>query len=77
MVDDPAPSPGDTVNFTITSELEDPADYIGLDVPMIDTKVDVELTGGLTVSGTQHTLPAFWAIPTLPTCRTRGDTAMA
>ena len=51
-VDEPSPSPGGAVNFTIAAELVKPTDYIGSDVPMIDTKIDIELTGGLTVSGT-------------------------
>ena len=51
-VDDPSPSPGDTVNFTITADRTKPTDYSGTDVPPIDTKVDIELTGGLTAAGT-------------------------
>ena len=51
-VDDPSPSAGDTVNFTIAADLEKPSGYTGIYVPPIDTRVDIELTGGLTVSGT-------------------------
>ena len=51
-VDKPAPSPGDTVNFTITADRDQPEGYIGLTPPPIDLQVDVELTDGLTVSGT-------------------------
>lgn len=50
-VDDPSPSAGDTVNFTITAELDAPG-FIGFRPTPIDTEVDIELTSGLTVSGT-------------------------
>ena len=53
-VDQPSPSPGDTVNFTITAGRTNP--YIthtipGATPPPIDLEVDIELTGGLSVSG--------------------------
>ena len=46
-VDDPSPSQGDTVNFTITALKEGPSDG---SLP-IDLQVAIELTDGLTVSG--------------------------
>ena len=45
-VDNPSPSPGDTVNFTIAARKSPGV------VPFIDSKVDIEMTGGLSVSGT-------------------------
>ena len=51
-VDEPNPSPGGAVNFTIAADITTPADYDGVDVPPIDMKVDIGLTGGLSVSGT-------------------------
>ena len=49
-VDNASPSPGDTVNFTISATRAHP--YVkGGRTPPIDLKVDIELTGGLTVSG--------------------------
>ncbi len=65
-VDEPSPSPGDTVNFTITADRTKPTGYIGIDVPPIDTKVDIELTGGLSVSGTPTYLCADLATCTVP-----------
>ena len=56
-VDEPSPSPGDTVKFTITTDREKPSGRQGLTPPLIDLKVDIELTGGLSVSGTP-TYPA-------------------
>ncbi len=56
-VDEPSPSPGDTVNFTITADRINPyASFTGAFTPgtppPIDLKVDIDLTDGLTVSGT-------------------------
>lgn len=51
-VDEPSPSPGGAVNFTIAADITTPADYDGIDVPPIDMKVDIELTDGMSVSGT-------------------------
>ena len=65
-VDDPSPVPGDTVNFTITADLETPAGYTGIDVPPIDTKVDIELTGGLSVSGAPAFASGALGISTVP-----------
>ena len=50
-VDEASPSPGDAVNFTITAKSEKPSGRTGLTPPPIDLKVDIELTGGLSVSG--------------------------
>jgi len=50
-VDEPSPSPGDAVNFTITAERTKPSGRTGLTPPPIDLKVAIELTGGLSVSG--------------------------
>ena len=50
-VDKPSPAPGDAVNFTITSARALPADRSGLTPPPIDLKVDIQVTGGLTVNG--------------------------
>ena len=50
-VDEVSPSPGDAVNFTITAKSENPSGRTGLISPPIDLKVDIELTGGLSVSG--------------------------
>ncbi len=49
-VDELSPSPGDDLNFKITANKEDLRRYGKL--PLIDLKVDVELTDGLTVTGT-------------------------
>ncbi len=49
-VDDPNPSPGDTVDFTVTAHKEDPRTG-GIKSPPIHLKVAVELTGGLSVTG--------------------------
>jgi len=56
-VDNPVPAPGGAVNFTITADRENPiilSDGVPapLTAPPIDLEVDVELTDGLTVSGT-------------------------
>ena len=64
LVDNPAPSPGGTVNFTITTLRENPiitSDGLlaPLTAPPIDLEVDVELTDGLTVSGTPTFPPPF------------------
>ena len=53
--DNPVPSPGGTVNFTIFTDRANPygPHTDAEDVPPpIDLKVDIELTGGLSVSGT-------------------------
>ena len=60
-VDDPNPSPGDAVNFTITADRANP--YTGSSgsahtPPPIDLKVDIELTDGLNVTGTPTYAPA-------------------
>ena len=55
-VDQPQPSPGDTVNFTITAGRETRHDAASLPPP-IDLKVDIELTGGLSHTGT----PSFYS----------------
>ncbi len=67
-VDNPHPAPGDTVNFTITADLETiliaTRTYTGPAVSQpIDLKVDIELTGGLTVSG-----PPTYRCADLATC---------
>ena len=50
-VDDPAPVPGNTVNFTVTTDrTHGPGS--GFQAPPIDLKVDIALTGGLTVQET-------------------------
>ena len=49
-VDDPSPSPGDTVKFTIETDRER-GSLSGLHAQPIDLKVAIELTGGLSVSG--------------------------
>ena len=55
-VDNPSPSPGDTVKFTITADRRNPIPQLideGADTPPpIDLKVDIDLTSGLSVSGT-------------------------
>ena len=50
-VDNPAPSPGDTVEFKIEADRENPflGVFAGHRAPPIDLKVAVELTGGLVV----------------------------
>ena len=61
VVDDPSPSPGGTVNFTITAGRANPYTGSGGTAqtpPPIDLKVDVELTDGLTVTGTPTYAPA-------------------
>ena len=54
-VDNATPSPGDTVNFTITADRTNPYSSVRRDrwatPPPIDLKVDIELTDGLTVTG--------------------------
>ena len=54
-VDNPSPSPGDIVNFTITADRRNPIpqliDEVAYTPPPIDLKVDIDLTGGLSVSG--------------------------
>ena len=51
-VSEQSPSPGDTVDFTITADRENPyTNPVGLGPPPIDLKVAIELTGGLSVSG--------------------------
>ena len=53
-VDEQSPSPGDTVDFTVLTYRENPykpPDVPGDPPPPIDMKVDIELTGGLSVSG--------------------------
>ena len=60
-VDNASPSPGDTVNFTIEADRANPysATRRGTDAvpPPIDLKVDIELTDGLTVTGTPSYAP--------------------
>ena len=60
-VDNPNPSPGDTVNFTITATRDNAygggVNTVGT-APPIDLKVDIELTGGLSVSGDPSYAPA-------------------
>ena len=51
-VNEPSPSPGHTVNFTITTGRARPSGQTGLRTPPIDLKVDIDLTDGLSVSGT-------------------------
>ena len=48
-VDEPSPSPGDTVNFTITIDRARISGIAGAIPPPIDLKVDIDLTDGLTV----------------------------
>ena len=50
-VDNPSPSQGGTVNFTVTTDRENPYPA-GITPPPIDLKVDIDLTGGLSVTGT-------------------------
>ena len=50
-VDQPFPSPGDTVNFTIDTERTRVTGESGRTAPPIDLKVAIELTDGLSVSG--------------------------
>ena len=50
-MDDPSPSTGDTVNFTITAGRENPYGAGFLTPPPIDLEVDIDLTDGLTVTG--------------------------
>ena len=49
--DNLSPSPGDTVNFTVTTDRARPSGYTGFVPPPIDLKVAIELTGGLSVVG--------------------------
>ncbi len=58
-VDNPAPSPGDTVDFTITTDRDRPGGFIGHTPPPIDLEVAIELTDGLTVSGTPTYPPPY------------------
>ena len=60
-VDQPVPSPGDTVNFTITTGREGVDQYYkenvnpgitAQDTPPINLKIDIELTSGLSDTGT-------------------------
>ena len=51
-VDNPQPSPGDTVNFTITAGRLPRHIGVAPVAPPIDLKVDIELTGGLSHTGT-------------------------
>ncbi len=56
-VDKPSPSPGDTVNFTITADriptyTTSSIGFTAATPPPIDLKVDIELTDGLEVTGT-------------------------
>ena len=51
-VDNPQPSPGDTVNFTITAGRKTRHIGVARLPPPIDLKVDIELTGGLSHTGT-------------------------
>ena len=57
-VDKLSPSPGDTVNFTVTASrtatrgYQPDEDFAPVTPPPIDLKVDIELTDGLSVSGT-------------------------
>ena len=57
-VDNPNPAPGGTVNFTIKADRTNPYGVTGETPPPIDLKVDVELTDGLTVTGTPTYAPA-------------------
>ena len=50
-VDNPSPSPGDTVNFTVNTDRAK-RDKNRAATPPIDLEVAIELTGGLSVSGT-------------------------
>ena len=59
LVDDPAPSPGDTVTFTIKTDRADPyPDVTGASIPPIDLKVDIELADGLSVTGSPTYRPS-------------------
>ena len=51
-VDDASPSPGGTVNFTIVTNRDDAYGVGYLNPSVVDLKVDIELTEGLSVSGT-------------------------
>ena len=72
-VDEPSPSPGDTVNFTITADkdrvilgVDEITGTIDVEVghisPPIDLEVAIELTGGLSVAST----PAPTYVPASP-----------
>ena len=50
-VDNRSPSPGETVNFTVATNRAT-RDKNHLPAPPIDLKVDIDLTGGLSVTGT-------------------------
>ncbi|MCY4555047.1 MAG: fibronectin type III domain-containing protein [Chloroflexi bacterium] len=62
-VDETSPSPGDTINFTITTDRANPYTHFATGTgppnspPPIDLKVDIELTEGLTVTGTPSYAP--------------------
>lgn len=57
-VDDPSPSPGDTVEFTIKTTRADPYPTIsGLTPPPIDLKVEIRLTEGLSVDVDPNATP--------------------
>ncbi len=63
-VDETSPSPGDTINFTITTDRANPYTDFATGTgppnspPPIDLKVDIELTEGLTVTGMPSYAPA-------------------
>ena len=56
-MDNPNPAPGETVNFTIKADRTNPYGVTGETPPPIDLKVDIELTDGLTVTGTPTYAP--------------------
>ena len=73
-VDNPSPSPGDTVNFTITTGRDrpyNPGAIFSRPAPAIDLKVDIELTDGPSVTGTP-TYPSLHCEITL-TCHSSED----
>ncbi len=57
-VDDPVPSPSDTVNFTITTDRIHTVGGGGLTAPPIDLEVAIELTDGLTLDVDNISYPA-------------------
>ena len=63
-VDQPYPSPEGTVNFTITTNRENPYSGTGYSFPPppIDLKVAIDLTDGLSVSGTPTYAPTTNAL---------------
>ncbi len=71
-VDEPSPSPGDTVNFTITAIGQE---GLGAELPSIDLQVDIELTDGLSVSGTPTYISAnrLGEVGTTPSSLSYGD----